>query len=105
MEKEKLDKINQKIEEGIKKLVQEKSKSKDQQRLFGLARSVQKGETPRSEVSQSVLDIADDVKVKDVKDFASTSHKGLPEKVKKKKVKEEDLEESEIPILNLDDIV
>lgn len=57
------------------------SKSKSQQRFFGLVRSVQKGDTPRKSVSKSVRDAADSMKVGDVKDFASTGHKGLPEHV------------------------
>ena len=98
------DKINKTIEEEIKKLVSEKSKSKAQQRLFALAKSVKQGDTPRSEVSKDVLDIADKVSGKEIDKFASTKHKGIPEKVKEKKVKEEELEENIIPILNLDDI-
>lgn len=35
------------------------SKSKSQQRLFSMALAVRKGELKRSEVRQSVLDIAD----------------------------------------------
>lgn len=100
-----LKNINKKIEEGIKKLVLEKSKSKSQQRLFGLAQSVKKGGTPRSEVSKAVLDISDKVSGKDIEDFASTKHKGLPEKVKKDVDEELQIdEESGIPILNLDDV-
>ena len=99
-----IDKINKTIEEEIKKLVSEKSKSKAQQRLFALAKSVKQGDTPRSEVSKDVLDIADKVSGKEIDKFASTKHKGIPEKVKEKKVKEEELEENIIPILNLDDI-
>lgn len=102
-----IDKINKKIEEDIKKLVLEKSKSKSQQRLFALAKSVKQGDTLRSEVSKAVLDIADKVSGKDIEDFAATKHKGLPEKVKKKKIKEDETqidEETGIPILNLDEI-
>lgn len=57
--------------------------SKKQQRLFALARAVQKGKIPSSKVGGSVKDIAKDVSSKDVEDFASTPTKNLPQKVKK----------------------
>lgn len=104
MKKKLDDRISKKLEEGIKKLVAEKAVSKSQRALFGLAKSVKSGETPRSEVSQDVLDIEDDVSTKEIDKFAGTKEKGLPEKVKKKKVKEGELEEAEIPILDLDQI-
>jgi hypothetical protein len=55
--------------------------SQQQQKLFGLALSVKRGETPRSEVSDEVLQIVDTMSEKKIKDFAETSHKGLPTKV------------------------
>lgn len=55
--------------------------SQQQQKLFGLALSVKRGETPRSEASKEVLDIVDSMSEKDIKDFAETPHKGLPKKV------------------------
>jgi hypothetical protein len=55
--------------------------SQQQQKLFGLALSVKIGETPRSEVSDEVLNIVDTMSEKKIKDFAETSHKGLPTKV------------------------
>lgn len=63
------------------------SVSKAQQRFFGVVRSVQRGDTPMSKVSKSVKDAAKTMKRKDVKDFAETKHKNLPEKVKKQKGK------------------
>ena len=63
------------------KKIEEKAKSVEQQRLFGMAHAVQKGELPASKVSGAVKKIAKDVSPKDVEDFASTKHKGLPEKV------------------------
>lgn len=68
--------------------IDEKAKSKAQQRFFGMVRAVQKGDLDKSEVGQSVIDAAKSMKKKDVKDFAETKHKGLPEH-KKKKVNEE----------------
>ena len=56
------------------------STSKQQQKLFGLALSVKRGDTPRSEVSDDVLGIVDKMSEKEIEDFASTDHKGLPTK-------------------------
>lgn len=56
------------------------AKSKSQQRLFGMALAVRRGELKRSEVEQSVLDIVDGKMTdKEIEDFAKTSHKGLKE--------------------------
>ena len=62
----------------------EKAVSRSQQRFFGMVRQAQKtGQAASPEVAQ----VAADISKKDAKDFASTKHKGLPEK---KKLKEED---------------
>ena len=58
------------------------SKSKQQQKFFGIVRSIQKGEAPKSKFSKAAQDAADDMKQKDVKKMASTKHKGLPKKIK-----------------------
>jgi hypothetical protein len=58
--------------------VNEKSVSKQQQKIMGLALSVKKGDTPKSKVSKKVKDMAKDMSKKDLEDFASTKHKGLP---------------------------
>ena len=56
------------------------AKSKSQQRLFGMALAVRKGELKRSDVEQSVIDIVDgDMTDKEIEDFAKTKHKGLKE--------------------------
>lgn len=82
----KIDKPNlQPVEE---EMVDEKAKSKAQQRLFGMARAVQKGELSPSKVGGDVKKIAKTVSVKDVEDFASTKHKKLPEKVDELKLNE-----------------
>jgi len=78
----------------------EKSKSKSQQRLMGMVHAYKKGDLDIEELPDSlgkkIKGIADGHKRKtgdkrkktkgmgddDVKDFASTKHKGLPEKVK-----------------------
>jgi hypothetical protein len=61
--------------------ITEKSVSKQQQKLMGLALSVKKGDTPKSKVSKSVKDMAKKMSKSDLEDFASTKHKGLPNKV------------------------
>ena len=57
----------------------EKAKSKAQQRFFGMVRAAQKGE---GSASPEVAKVAGEISKKDAKDFASTKHKGLPEKKK-----------------------
>jgi len=61
--------------------INEKSVSKQQQKLMGLALSVKKGDTPKSKVSKSVKDMSKKMSKSDLEDFASTKHKGLPNKV------------------------
>lgn len=56
------------------------AKSKSQQRLFGMAYAVRKGEMKRSDATEEVLDIVDsDMTDKEIEDFAKTKHKGLKE--------------------------
>jgi len=57
--------------------------SKSQQKLFGLAHAVQQGKVPASKVSGAAKDIAKNVKKREVKKFASTPTKNLPDRVKK----------------------
>lgn len=57
------------------------AQSQQQQKLFGLALSVKRGEISRSEASKEVLNIVDDMTEKEIEDFAGTSHKNLPKKV------------------------
>jgi hypothetical protein len=54
------------------------AQSKAQQRFMGMVHSAQKGDmkNPSPEVSKAANSMSD----KDAKDFASTSHKGLPDK-------------------------
>ena len=58
------------------------SVSRKQQRFFGIVRAAQKG-TLESETTPEVQRAAASMKKSDVKKFASTKHKGLPEKVSK----------------------
>ena len=64
-------------------MLHEKALSKKQQRFFGIVRATQKG-TFKGETTPQVQRAASDMKKKDVKKFASTKHKGLPEKKVKK---------------------
>ena len=58
--------------------------SKKQQRFFGIVRAIQKGE--QAPTTPETAKAASDMKKTDVKKFASTKHKGRPEK---KKIKED----------------
>ena len=62
--------------------------SKKQQRFFGIVRAIQKGEM--APTTPETAKAAADMKKKDVKDFASTKHKGLPEKKVSKEEKDYD---------------
>jgi hypothetical protein len=96
----------------------EKAESKQQQKLFGLALSVARGETPRTEVSVEVLKIVDTMSEKEIRKFAKTSHDGLPKKVQTKeeairealldrmleKIEEQQIDEAKKKSLNLIDL-
>jgi hypothetical protein len=58
----------------------EKSKSKAQQKFMGMVYAAKKGEKP---ASKDVAKVAKGMSKSDAKDFASTKHKGKPEHVKK----------------------
>ena len=57
------------------------AKSKQQQKFMGLVRAVQKGEVPKSKVSNAIKKVAKSMKKKEVEKYASTKHKNLPQKV------------------------
>jgi hypothetical protein len=59
--------------------VNEKAVSKKQQRFMGMVHAAQKGKQP---ASKEVANVAKGMGKKDAEDFASTKHKGLPEKKK-----------------------
>lgn len=59
----------------------EKAKSKAQQKFMGMVHAAQKGEKP---ASKEVAKVAKDMPKKAAKDYAATKHKGKPEHVKKK---------------------
>ena len=56
--------------------------SKAQQRLFGLAYAIKKGDMKKSDANAKAVEIADSMSLEDLKKFAETDHKGLPDKVK-----------------------
>jgi len=56
--------------------------SKAQQRLFGLAYAIKKGDVKKSDADAKAVEIADSMSLEDLKKFAETDHKGLPDKVK-----------------------
>ena len=58
------------------------SKSKAQQKFMGMVHALQKGDMDPKDASPEVKKVAQSMTKKDAKDFASTSHKGLPRKVK-----------------------
>jgi len=66
------------VQESIE--LDEKAVSKSQQKFFGMVRATQKGEM--DDASPEVKKAADSMSKKDVKDFAKTKHKDLPDKVK-----------------------
>ena len=75
------------------------AQSKSQQRFFGVVKAMQKGDIPKKGKAGK---IAKTMSKKDVDDFASTKHKGKPEKVKReqrvreliKKMVREELQET-----------
>ena len=62
-------------------IIQEKAVSEQQQKIFGLALSVKRGETPRSQVSDEVLKIVDSMSEKEIRKYAKTPHKDVPKTV------------------------
>jgi hypothetical protein len=66
------------------------SVSKSQQRLFGQAYALKTGEIKRSDLdpryAQEIANLADSMSAKKLRDFATTKHKRLPEKVKENKI-------------------
>ena len=65
------------------------AKSKSQQRLFGMALAVRRGEMKRSDAWKEVLDIADsDMTDKEIEDFAKTKHDKIKEHRKMKDIKQ-----------------
>lgn len=62
-------------------MLQEKAKSKAQQKFMGMVHAYQKGELSGDEVSDEVKKAAKSMTDKEAEDFASTKHKNIPDKV------------------------
>ena len=78
------------------------SVSRKQQRFFGIVRAYQKGDL-KTPPSPEVQGAATSMKKKDVKKFASTKHKGLPEKkVRKESFNEDYVKELEDGLVKMD---
>lgn len=58
----------------------EKAVSEQQQKIFGLALAVKRGEVSRSKVSDRVLEIADGMSEAEIRKFAATAHAGIPKR-------------------------
>lgn len=78
----KIDSLGKPSETLTESVVAEKAVSKKQQKFMGMVHAAKKGEKP---ASKEVADVAKGMSKKAAKDFASTKHKGLPEKKKAKK--------------------
>jgi hypothetical protein len=61
--------------------LEEKAVSEQQQKLFGLALSVKRGDTSRNDASKQVLEIVDSMSETEIRKYAKTSHEGIPKKV------------------------
>ena len=85
------------------------AQSKSQQRFFGVVKAMQKGDIPKKGKAGK---IAKSMSKDDVDDFASTKHKGKPEKVKReqrvreliKKMVREELDETTVRISKMKDV-
>ena len=64
------------------------AKSKQQQKFFGVVKSMQAGDIPKKGEAGKV---AKDMSKKEVDKYASTKHKGLPKKVKQETMKKSEL--------------
>tara|TARA_A100001515_G_scaffold134437_1_gene124462 strand:- start:2888 stop:3442 length:555 start_codon:yes stop_codon:yes gene_type:complete len=73
------------IEVMVRSILQEKAKSKNQQEFMGMVHACKKSGY-KDCASKEVEDVARNMKAKDAEDFASTSHKGLPEKIDETRV-------------------
>jgi hypothetical protein len=64
------------------------SVSKAQQRLMGMAYALKKGDMKPTDASQEVKDLAASMTLQQLKDFAETKHKDLPDHVEEGEVNE-----------------
>jgi uncharacterized coiled-coil DUF342 family protein len=79
------------------KLINEKSVSKSQQRLFGMVYALKTGELDKTNIEPSLLgkitDISKNISKKDAKKLASTKHEELPNKVDELNLKVKSIKE------------
>lgn len=80
--------------------LEEKSVSRKQQKAMGLALAAKRGDFPKSKLKGSSKEMVK-MSEKDLEDFASTKHKGLPEKKKKENKEGDDVKKLEESILKL----
>jgi hypothetical protein len=59
--------------------------SQAQQKLMGMAYALKKGDMKPEDASKEVKDLADSMTLQQLKDFAETSHEGLPAKKESEK--------------------
>lgn len=78
----------------------EKSVSRKQQKAMGIALSAKRGDFPKSKLKGASKEMVK-MSEKDLEDFASTKHKGLPEKKKKENKEGDDVKKLEESILKL----
>ena len=72
------------IKEVFEEYLKEKSTSKAQQKAAGAAYAAKKGEIDPSELVGAAKEMYDSMTKKELEDFASTKHKGLPDKKEEK---------------------
>ena len=77
--------------------IEEKAKSRAQQRFMGMVYARKKGKMKKGEASPEVEAAAQGMSNKEAKKYASTEHEGLPEKKKGKKKKSKMNEEAVCP--------
>lgn len=78
----------------------EKSVSRKQQSAMGIALAAKRGDIPKSKLKGASKEMVK-MSEKDLEDFASTKHKGLPEKKKKETKEGDDVKKLEESILKL----
>lgn len=80
--------------------LEEKSVSRRQQKAMGVALAAKRGDIPKSKLKGTSKEMVK-MSEKDLEDFASTKHKGLPEKKKKETKEGDDVKKLEESILRL----
>lgn len=84
--------------------IEEASTSIAQQRLMGMAYALKTGEMDPEDASDEVKDLANSMTTQQLKDFASTKHKGLPKK-KLEEIHKQAHTPHEVPSKNLKGLV